>query len=77
MTSQTIEIILKTIANNPVIGTEQLQNITNTRRRSYLLKCVRTLQHDGLITIIPSNGGRGHKTIYKRNRNQPGMPRKR
>ena len=79
MNSQVVEIILRTIDSNKgtVSGTEYLQHITNIRRRSYLLKCVRAIQHDGLITIIPSIGGRGRKTIYKRNPNQPGLPRKR
>lgn len=77
--SQAIESILIIIDNNDgeVQGTETLQIATNIRRRSYLLKCVRAIQSVDLITIIPSNGGRGRKTVYKRNRNSPGAPRKR
>jgi hypothetical protein len=74
-----------------IAGTEALANEANCiNNKTYLLQCVRIVQSNGHVQIIPSNGGRGHKTIYrctssrcnkcprtcKRNRNQPGLPRK-
>lgn len=50
-------------------------NMLNTK--SYLVRSARILADQGEITIIPSRGGRGIKTVYKRNRNQPGQPRRR
>lgn len=58
-----------------VQGTETLSLIVGTRKW-YLIECTRAMQRENIITIIPSIGGRGRKTIYKRNRNQPGQPRK-
>jgi len=78
--STTSQIILVVIDEHggEVEGTETLALAANVRRKSYLLKCVRALRHNSLITIIPSSGGRGRKTIYRRrNRNQPGQPRRR
>lgn len=36
----------------------------------------RRLARMGEIIIKRSNGGRGNKTVYKRNRNNPGIPRR-
>ncbi|MBI5950191.1 MAG: hypothetical protein HY865_00925 [Chloroflexi bacterium] len=44
--------------------------------KSYIIRSARRLQSDGEITICKSCGGRGRKTTYKRNRNQPGNPRR-
>jgi len=57
-------------------GTEQLSLATYTARKSHLVYLVRRLCSNGDITIVKSNGGRGCKTIYKRNPNQTGLPRK-
>lgn len=57
-------------------GTEQLMIEVNASRKSFLIKSVRSLEGDQQITIIRSQGGRGNKTVYKRNLNQQGLPRK-
>lgn len=77
MNSQVINAIKQTIEQHggTVEGTETL-SLTVGTRKWYLIECTRAMQRDGIITIIPSIGGRGRKTIYKRNRNQPGKPRK-
>lgn len=59
-----------------LLGTEALAIETRTRRKSYLLKWIRLMQQRGLISVVPSPGGRGRKTHYKINRNSPGAPRK-
>ena len=60
-----------------VQGTEQLTIALSTINcKGYVIKHARMLQADGEITILPSAGGRGNKTIYKRNRNQQGIARK-
>ncbi len=79
MTDNIQEGILVFIENNndEVQGTQQLTLALSTLNcKSYILRSARMLQVDGRITIIPSHGGRGKKTIYKRNRNQPGIARK-
>ena len=43
---------------------------------NHILNTLRQLEKEKQITIIPSHGGRGCKTIYKRNRNQAGVARK-
>lgn len=58
-----------------VQGTARLAQNLNVDE-FWLRKCARVLVRAGLITIIPSRGGRGKLTIYKRNRNSPGQPRK-
>jgi predicted transcriptional regulator len=58
-----------------VQGTARLANHLNTDEH-WLRKCARVLERAGLITITPSRGGRGNRTIYKRNRNSPGQPRR-
>jgi hypothetical protein len=57
-------------------GTETIALSINVRRKSWLREILRRLASGGSITIIPSRGGRGNKTVYKRNRNSPGQPRK-
>jgi len=56
-------------------GTEELALALNAPK-NWTIKCVRVLKTNGEIKIIPARGGRGHRTVYKRNRNQPGLPRK-
>jgi hypothetical protein len=56
-------------------GTEKLAQQLNAGK-PWLIKCVRVIERLGHITIIPSRGGRGNTTVYKRNRNSPGMARK-
>lgn len=76
--SQVIQTIIAVIEDNgdALQGTEALALQVGAAKH-YVIKCARVIQHDNLITIIPSNGGRGRKTVYKRNRNSPGAPRKR
>ncbi len=76
--SLVIKAIIAAIETNDgtVLGTETLALEVGAAKH-YVIKCARVIQHNNLITIIPSSGGRGRKTIYKRNRNQPGSPRKR
>ena len=59
-------------------GTETLAHLLNTEKK-YILKYARIIEAQGMIQIIPSTPpcGRGHRTVYKRNRNQPGQPRRR
>lgn len=59
-------------------GTEQITIalFDGVYAKPLVIKRLRELQAEGKITIIPSPGGRGRKTIYKRNRNSPGMRRK-
>jgi hypothetical protein len=57
-------------------GTELLARHLNADK-PWIIKCVRVIESDGQIEIIPSRGGRGHRTIYRRNPNSPGLPRKR
>ncbi len=77
MTSQLIRTILVILDNNngELQGTEQLALDLNAPK-NWTIRCVRRLNEDGTITIIPSRGGRGNKTVYRRNPNQPGLPRK-
>lgn len=56
-------------------GTDSLASRLNAGK-PWLIKSVRVLEKDGELTIIPSRGGRGHRTIYKRNPNSPGQPRR-
>lgn len=58
-----------------VQGTSHLAQHLNTDEH-WIRKCARALERAGLIKIIPSRGGRGRMTIYKRNPNSPGQPRK-
>lgn len=71
-------ILLVIDENGEIAGTETLACTLNlNNNKGYVIRSARLLQRAGVLTIIPSNGGRGKKTIYKRNRNQPGVPRKR
>jgi len=57
-------------------GTEEFA-LTLCTSKTYLIKCARVVQANGQIQIIPPRrNGRGHRTGYKRNRNQPGQPRR-
>ena len=58
-----------------IAGTEDISLDLNCINKVWVLHCLHTLEQAGLITII-RGGGRGHKTVYRRNRNQPGLPRK-
>lgn len=69
-------IMLVLDENGEIAGTETLTLAINTRKYWTIINA-RRLEAEGEITIIPSNGGRGKKTIYKRNRNSPGQRRKR
>jgi hypothetical protein len=58
-------------------GTRNLANKVNAPAHiARVMKWVRKLEGMGEITINRACGGRGHKTIYKRNRTNPGLPRK-
>jgi hypothetical protein len=58
-------------------GTEELA-LTLGTTKSWTIRCVRIMQSNGTIKIIPPRCyGRGHRTVYRRNRNQPGLPRRR
>lgn len=46
------------------------------KNKTYVIDVLKKMEEQGLITIIRSCGGRGHKTVYKRNRNQAGLARK-
>jgi Mn-dependent DtxR family transcriptional regulator len=77
MTSGVQEDIMEVLNKDGIAaGTEQLALTINVRRKSWLREILRRLASVGSITIIPSRGGRGNKTVYKRNRNSPGQPRK-
>lgn len=58
-------------------GTHQLATLINSAKsKTDVLNAARKLQEHGLITIYFSLGGRGKRTVYKRNRNSPGQARK-
>lgn len=59
-----------------IIGTENFASlIGRVNSKPWLIRNARLLEQDGTIVIIPSRGGRGNKTIYRKNRNSPGSPR--
>jgi hypothetical protein len=63
--------------NGEIQGTEQLAlALASLNCKSFVVRSAQRLQEAGEITICKSCGGRGRKTIYKRNRNQPGIARK-
>jgi hypothetical protein len=71
-----IVLVLETNGGE-VSGTEKLAALVNLiNKKSWVRHCARQLAKFGVITIRPSRGGRGHQTVYKQNRNQPGQPRK-
>lgn len=77
MTSAIRDSIIMIINHEEEIhGTEQLALALNAKDKHWLIVNARTLSDQGEIEIIPSSGGRGRKTIYKRNRNSAGMARK-
>lgn len=79
MSSTIKQGILIEIENNggEVHGTEDLLfKVTTVNCKSFMLDLARRLEEEGEITITRSKGGRGRKSIFKRNRNQPGLPRK-
>ena len=53
-------------------GTETFALRINARDKGWLVSILRRLEERGVLTIIRSNGGRGKKTVYKRNHNSPG-----
>lgn len=57
-------------------GTENFALLVRAKSKSNLIQYLRVIAQRGEITIVPSSGGRGRKTVYKRNRNSPGYPRK-
>jgi DNA-binding IscR family transcriptional regulator len=58
-----------------VQGSEELALELNTSKY-YVRAIAQRLARLGEITICRSCGGRGNKTVYKRNRNQPGLARR-
>lgn len=71
------KIIMEKIKGNDELqGTEQIALSVNARYKNWMVTILRRLEARGEITIITSSGGRGNKTIYRRNRNSPGQPRK-
>lgn len=68
-------ILLVLDKTGEVHGTECLSLAINAPK-AWTIVQLRRLQDQGEIRIIPSNGGRGRKTIYRRNRNAPGGKRK-
>jgi hypothetical protein len=75
MTSTIQDSIIVVLEQNDgeLKGTEELA-LTLNAPKNWTIKCVRILEASGQIQIIPGRGGRGHRTVYKRNRNQPGIP---
>lgn len=77
MTSTIQDAIIIVLEQNggELKGTEELSLMLHVQKR-WTIKCVRVLESNGQIQILQSRGGRGKRTVYKRNRNQPGMARK-
>lgn len=61
--------------NGELQGTEELALALNAPK-NWTIRCVRRLQENDEIKIIQSSGGRGKRTVYKRNRNSPGQRRR-
>ena len=78
MTSGIQQDVVKAIDENggEIHGTETIAITVNARDKGWLVSILRRLASGGSITITPSRGGRGNKTVYKRNRNSPGTARK-
>lgn len=58
-------------------GTEEITlELSTINSKTWIRRLARHLEQQGKITIIPSRGGRGRKTVYKINRNSPGAPRR-
>lgn len=66
MTSQIMQAIILVIDHEggELKGTEQLA-LTINAKKTHVIKWVRALQHDGKLRIVPSRGGRGHRTVYR------------
>ena len=76
MTSTVEEILIEQInAAGKLEGTERIAIEINAPKW-WVLKIAQRLAAKGRIHIVATNGGRGHKTVYKRNRNSPGAPRR-
>jgi DNA-binding IscR family transcriptional regulator len=56
-------------------GSEKLSTALEANK-TFILRLTEQLRDSGEITICKSCGGRGKKTVYKRNRNQAGLARK-
>lgn len=60
-----------------IVGTEQIAiALTTVNCKRCIVQQARALEVEGVLTI-QHGGGRGRKTVYKRNPNQPGQPRRR
>jgi GTP-sensing pleiotropic transcriptional regulator CodY len=60
-----------------IMGTEHIIiNVTGSSNRSFVVRKLRELESAGMITVTRSRGGRGKRSIYRRNRNSPGYPRR-
>jgi hypothetical protein len=58
-------------------GTENFASLIGLlNNKTKFLQAARLVEREGKIIIIPSTGGRGRKTIYRRNRNSPGYRRR-
>lgn len=58
-------------------GTEYLAyEVIGVSSKTWVRCQVRKLEAAGILTIIRSRGGWGRRTIYRRNRNSPGYPRR-
>lgn len=72
-----IAIVEELDSQDEIRGTEHMAyDVLGCSNKPWIRILLRQLQADGLVNILRSRGGRGHKTIYKRNRNSPGSPRK-
>lgn len=77
-TNTTVQKIITALDElQEIRGTEHLlRNVVCIRNKGWVLAKVNALEAAGECVIIRSNGGRGKKTIYRRNRNSPGLPRR-
>lgn len=78
MTSQIKKEIMDVLKKHYELrGTEYLTICVNSvNNKTTVLRQVRKLQEEGVVIVLRSRGGRGAKTVYKRNPNQPGQPRR-
>ena len=76
MNSEEIMIDVLDKNDGEMRGTETFALTVNMPNKAWLRRILRRLASGGEITITPSRGGRGHKTVYRRNRNSAGQPRK-
>lgn len=74
---QTIIIMLDR-NNGTIEGTEHLAaDLIGCNNHAHVRSKLKALEETGLIQVIRTLGGRGHKNIIRRNRNSPGYPRTR